>query len=163
MTPPTAPKILVLGLGNRILCDDAIGLMVADRLGELLEGRADVLATEEAGLALLDLIVGYDRLLIVDAILRGNPPGTLLEFDLASLEWANTANPHATGIPEVLALGRSLGQKMPTSVLVLAIEVAEPYTIREGLTPALASALPAAVERALKLVDAWSASGPRAS
>jgi hydrogenase maturation protease len=163
MTSPTTSRILVLGLGNRILCDDAIGLMVADQLTPLLAGRADVLATEESGLALLDLIVGYDRLLIVDAILRGNPPGTLLEFDLDNLDWACTANPHATGIPEVIELGRSLGQKMPTSVRVLAIEVAEPYTIREGLTPVLTAALPEAVRRALELVDGWSAGGPRTS
>ena len=146
-----ASAILVLGLGNDILTDDAVGLMVARRLSTLWAGHplVEVKETMEMGLALLDFIVGYREVLIVDSIQTGRvPPGTLHELDAASLRTLTGNTPHFLGVGETLALGRQLGLEMPVRVRILAIEVEDPFTLGTALTPTLERALPWAVERA---------------
>ncbi len=62
-------KTVVLGLGNPILTDDGVGLRVARELeGRLDQQEATVMETSLAGLNMLDLLAGYDRAIIIDAI-----------------------------------------------------------------------------------------------
>ena len=62
-------RTLVLGLGNPILSDDSVGFRVAQLLRSQLDQReVTVLETGVAGLNLLDLLVGYDKAVIIDAI-----------------------------------------------------------------------------------------------
>ncbi len=63
-------KTLVLGLGNDILCDDGAGLYVARELKKTLANRKDFSVAEAslAGLGLLDLLAGYDKAIVIDAI-----------------------------------------------------------------------------------------------
>ena len=143
-------KILVLGLGNDILTDDAIGLNVVRRLREELAGddRIDVRETMEMGLALLDYIVGYRAVLIVDSIQTGQAPaGTIHELDAASLKQITGRTPHFLGVGETLALGRQLGLAMPQEVRIVAVEVEDPFTLGTEMTPALQRALPAVLMR----------------
>lgn len=155
--PAEVPRpILVLGLGNDILSDDAIGLLVARQLRCALGNHpaVEVRETTEMGLALLDFLTGREAVLLVDAIQTGAvPPGSLLELDPAG--WANHTgrNPHFLGVGETLALGRQLGLPMPRRVHILAVEVADPFTLGTTLTPPLRAALPAAVHRALELLE----------
>ena len=58
---------LVLGIGSPILSDDAVGLKIAQKLGEQKPG-VEVEQTNEAAIALLDLITGYEKLIIIDSI-----------------------------------------------------------------------------------------------
>jgi hydrogenase maturation protease len=62
-------KTLVLGMGNTILCDDGIGIYVARVLAERFQ-RDDVTFAEASvgGMRLLDVIAGYGRIIMVDAI-----------------------------------------------------------------------------------------------
>ena len=62
-------KTLILGLGNPILSDDGVGVRVAWVLeGRLNEAEVTVMETSMAGLNLLDLLVNFDRAIIIDAI-----------------------------------------------------------------------------------------------
>jgi hydrogenase maturation protease len=148
--PPISDKVLLLGLGNDILTDDAIGLNVVRRLREPLAGNAqiDVRETMEMGLALLDFIVGYRAVLIVDSIQTGQaPPGTIHELDAASLKRITGRTPHFLGVGETLALGRQLGLSVPDCVKIIAIEVEDPFTLGTQMTPALQDALPLVAQR----------------
>ena len=63
-------RTLVLGIGNPILGDDGIGFHIAQELAkEIKDENIDVKDTSEDGLNLLELIVGYDKLIIIDAIM----------------------------------------------------------------------------------------------
>jgi hydrogenase maturation protease len=153
---PASPRpVLLLGLGNDILSDDAIGLEVARALrGEFAhDPRIEVRETSEMGLALLDFLTARRAALLVDAIQTGTvPPGTLLEPDPADWEARGGCNPHLLGVAATLALGRRCGLPMPERVKILAIEAADPFTLGTALTPALRAALPAAVGRARRLL-----------
>ena len=60
------PRILVLGLGNDILGDDAVGLLAARRLRAFLPASVDVLEAAGGGIGLLDVLEGYDCALLLD-------------------------------------------------------------------------------------------------
>jgi hydrogenase maturation protease len=143
-------KLLVLGLGNDILTDDAVGLHVVHELQRELTGHPsiDVRETTEMGLALLDFITGYRAVVIVDSIQTGQaPPGFLHELDATALNQLTSRTPHFVGVSETLALGRQLGLVMPEQVKIFAIEVEDPFTLGTALTPALQAALPGLVAR----------------
>jgi len=143
-------KILLLGLGNDILTDDAIGIHVVRAVRQRVADmkNVDVHETMEMGLALLDFIVGYHALVLVDSIQTGKaPPGFIHEINDASLKLLPGPTPHFLGVGETLALGRKLGMAMPARVKIFAIEVADPFTLGTEMTSALQRALPEVVER----------------
>jgi hydrogenase maturation protease len=151
----TNHQLLILGLGNDILTDDAVGLHVVRQLQRRLAGRpgVDIRETTEMGLALLDFITGYAAVVIVDSIQTGRQaPGFLHELEAAALTQATGRTPHFLGVSETLALGRRLGLPMPERVKVFAVEVEDPFTLGTEMTPAIRSALPLAVERVLDSV-----------
>jgi len=143
-------KVLLLGLGNDILTDDAVGLHVAGELRSALacHPEIEVRETTEMGLALLDFMTGYTAVVIVDSIQTGRAaPGTLHELDAAALQQLTGGTPHFVGVTETLALGRQLALAMPERVLIFAVEVEDPFTLGTALTPAVQAALPGIVER----------------
>jgi hydrogenase maturation protease len=143
-------KILVLGLGNDILTDDAVGLHVVREVRHRVASleNVDVHETMEMGLALLDFIVGYRALVLVDSIQTHKaPPGFIHEIDDADLKLLPGSTAHFLGVGETLVLGRQLGMPMPERVKVFAIEVEDPFTLGTQMTPTLQKALGAVVER----------------
>ena len=152
-----ASKVLLLGLGNDILTDDAIGLHVVRQFQPQLAGypAIDVRETTEMGLALLDYMTGYRAVVIVDSIQTGRAaPGFLHEVDAASLKQLSGPTPHFLGVSETLALGRQLDLPMPKVVRIFAVEVQDPFTLSTQMSPALQAVLPALVERIAAAVRA---------
>ena len=148
--PGPARPLLLLGLGNDILTDDAVGLFVVRDLRPKLAGHPsiDIRETTEMGLALLDFITGYRTVVIVDSIQTGKaPPGFLHQLDASALNQLTGRTPHFVGVSETLALGRQLGLAMPEQVRIFAIEVEDPFTLGTAMTPALQAALPGIVQR----------------
>lgn len=144
------PRTLLLGLGNDLLSDDSIGLRIVDGAREYLAKCEDVvvLKTTEMGLALLDLIVGFDNLIFVDAVLTGQaPPGFLHQVRTEDLDRLLTFSPHCVGVGEVLALGRELAANVPDTIRIFGVEVQDPFTVGYRLTPALEAALPLLVQQ----------------
>jgi hydrogenase maturation protease len=141
---------LVLGLGNDIITDDAVGLLAVREARARLAGVPEITVWEsgEMGLALLDLVAGFEGVLLVDAVQTGKaPPGFIHEFDADDLKVLPTVSPHFVGVGEALALGRELGLAVPQQVRILAIEVQDALTLGTGLTPPLQAALGGVVER----------------
>lgn len=139
------PSVLVLGLGNDLLTDDAVGLRVVRAVHHLLGPVSDISVREtmEMGLALLDEIVGCNVLILVDSLQTGRtPPGHVHEMALSSLIGRHNSGPHFLGVGETLALGRRLGLAIPETGRIFAIEVADPFTLGANLTPEVAEAVP---------------------
>jgi len=148
-------QILVLGLGNDILTDDAVGLLVARALAVRFKDHPDIAIREttEMGLALLDELADFDAVILVDAVQTGRaPPGTIHECDIAELPEVTATSPHFIGVGETLGFGRRLGLAMPGRVRVVAIEVADPYTLGTEPTELVRKAVALAVERVVALI-----------
>lgn len=148
-------KTLVLGLGNPILSDDGVGIHVVRAAAGRLPQRPDLHLVEAGvgGLRLLETIAGYERLILVDAICTpGGSPGAIHRLrrdDLrASLHAGST---HDLTFSGALAFGRGLGMTLPADddIIIFAIEAGDVLTFGEALTPAVAEAVPHAVEAVL--------------
>jgi len=147
-------KTLVLGLGNDILADDAVGVLAARALTDKLNERADVKETSEHGIALLDHLLGYERVILIDAIQTGShEPGTIIEIDPDSLSAVYAPSPHYAGLPELLAIARQLKLDFPRQFRIFAVEVADPLTIGGEMTPAVRAAIGELCNRVEQALD----------
>ncbi len=161
-TPRRAPKVLVAGVGNVFLADDGFGVEVVRRLRErdALPAGVELVDTGIRGIHLAyQLLDGYDVLVIVDAISRGEPPGTLytLEHDLdarpADVPPVDGHGMDPAAVLDLLdGLAGSMGVDRPVGrVLVVGCE---PALLDEqiGLTPPVAAAVDPAVQAVIELV-----------
>jgi hydrogenase maturation protease len=144
-------KTLVLGLGNPILTDDGVGLRVAEELEKRLSrAQADVIGASLAGLDLLETLAGYERVIIVDAMQTGGPPGKVYRLDLNTFQSTrHAASPHDVNLATALELGKKLGLKLPTEIDIFAIEAIDTTGFSERCTPEVAEAIPVCVEMVL--------------
>jgi len=138
-------KILVLGVGNPILSDDGVGIHVARALAEKMIPGVHVEELAASGLELLDVVRGYDKVIIVDAIqTRNGRPGDFYILEEKDFEKSiHGSSPHGINIATALALGRTIVPKdMPKEVVFCAIEADDVVNVSESLTTKVAAALP---------------------
>ena len=145
---------LVLGMGNPILSDDGVGLLVADRLRESpLPDHVEVVQSEVGGLRLLELVRGFTRVIIIDALQSpaesGRHPGEVYRYEAKDFKGGHRyGSAHSIGLDTALEIGHKLGYDMPEEVTVFAIEAEDVETFGEELSPLVA----AAAERVFELV-----------
>jgi len=134
---------LILGIGNPILTDDGVGIKIAQRLKEE-NPELEVIETSEAGIALLDFIVGYKRLIIIDSIkTEKGKPGDLYKLELEILKPSKDfSSSHGIGIATAFKLGQELGYRMPKFVSIYAVEIKDNTTFGEKCTEALKERIP---------------------
>ena len=139
-------------MGNPILSDDGVGLYVAQRLRATpLPDGVDVRESEVAGLRLLELMRGHDKVVIIDALQSGRTAGEVVRYDECDFVGGHRyRSAHSIGLHTTLELGRTLGYDMPSEVTVFAIEAVDVETFSEELSPPVA----AAAERVVALVRA---------
>lgn len=142
-------RTLVVGVGNPILSDDSVGIHVARKLKEKGLTGVDVEELPASGLELLDMVLDYDKVVIIDAIQTVNGiPGQLYRLREEDFErTVHGSSPHGVNIATALALGRRLvPDRMPKEVVFLAVEVSDVATVSEQLTEKVAEALPRIVK-----------------
>ena len=143
-------KTLVLGLGNTILRDDGIAIRIVRGLEPVLS-RADieVKCSSLSGLALLDEILGFDRVVVVDAVQSQNHKvGDIFQIEFQELEGLpRGGSPHYVGLPSLLHYCRQYGLDAPDKIQVLGIEVEDPYSFDENLCDELEKAIPILTEK----------------
>ncbi|MBN1517680.1 hydrogenase maturation protease [Candidatus Sumerlaeota bacterium] len=150
------PKRLLLGLGNDILTDDAVGLVAVRALRERFGDTVDMVEAGESGLSILDHIEGYDQVLILDAMQCGQVEvGTVMEVCMDDMGMPSAPSPHFTGMPEMWELGKRLKLKLPEELRILAMEVAKPFVFGESLSEETAPAMPAFIEAAANILQEW--------
>jgi len=147
-------KTLILGIGNPILGDDGVGFHVAQELAKrITDDTIDIEDACTSGLNLLDIIPGYDRVIIIDAIkTEEGEPGEI--YRLRPEDFTRSvhlgAPLHDLNFPTVLEIGKKLmPAKMPHEIVIFAIEVEEIETFTEEMTPKVREAVPQVVKLVL--------------
>ena len=140
-------KTIVLGLGNTVLSDDGVGIYTARSLRDSLDGIADIAEAELAGFDLIEMMKGYERAFIVDAIeLDGEAPGSVFRLVPGDMRITpRLVSFHDIDIVTALELGRRLGFEMPSEVVIYAVQVEDALTLGEGCTPAVEAVIPGLV------------------
>jgi hydrogenase maturation protease len=154
-------RVLVAGIGNIFLSDDAFGVEVAHRLsGRVLPAGVRVEDYGIRGVHLAyDLLEGYDALVLVDAVPMGEPPGTLavIQPEPAALSPSTpescaptVVDAHTMSPDIVLATLTRLGGSVDRIVIV----GCQPANLDEGigLSPAVQGVVVAAVDLCLEVV-----------
>jgi hydrogenase maturation protease len=146
-------KQLVLGIGNTLLGDDGVGIYVARKIRAECEqaDSVDVAETNLGGIALLDLITGYEKVVIVDAIItKKKRPGYIYKLSLEDLgNIVDIYMLHAIDVRTAIELGRTLGYQIPEHIQIYAIEIGENTTFTEGLSPEIEEAVPSVIKQIL--------------
>jgi hydrogenase maturation protease len=153
-------KQLVIGLGNPILGDDGVGFRVAAQVERRLPGRlrpfVDITEAAVGGLRLAEMMTGYDRVVLIDALVAGDEPGTLHEWSSADL--AERTPPqhvicaHDTTLSTALDLHRTLGLHEPLEVRILAVDIDPVNTFSESLSSPVEAAVPRLADRVLDIL-----------
>ena len=161
-------KTLVIGLGNPILGDDGVGWVVAEQVRSALSNPAagipnpqsvEVDCASLGGLSLMERLIGYECVILVDAIFTGKQPvGTVSRFlldDLPDLSAGHSASAHDTSLRNALHVGREMDILLPTdeNVTVITIEAEAVYDFSQELSPAVAAAAPLAAKKVLGLIN----------
>lgn len=159
-------RVLVLGIGNSLLTDDGVGVHAALRLEAALDGAKDVTVLDAGTLSfsLFHYIEQADALIALDAAKDGGTPGELLiregvEFDRFVRRAGRSV--HEVGLADLLDMAR-LGDRLPADRVLIGIE---PDATDWGLecTPAVADAIPVAVNAALDYIHRWRAASSDAA
>jgi hydrogenase maturation protease len=136
---------VVIGVGNPAIADDAIGIEVARWLKKNLAGYPGITVSEvyNGGLELMEAMAGFDKAVLVDAIVTGSAPGTIHRVTLDEVATCrNTSTTHNGSISIALEFGRISGVKIPETIHVWAVEAGDVTTFREGLTAEVQEAIP---------------------
>jgi hydrogenase maturation protease len=132
---PGEPEILVIGVGNAYRRDDAVGLLVAQRLRLQSSDRVNILEESGEGAALMEAWKGAEAVILVDAVQSGAKPGTIHRLD-AHAEALPARffhySSHAFSVAEAVELARTLGQ-LPPRFIVYGVE-GKSFTAGVGLT-----------------------------
>jgi hydrogenase maturation protease len=139
-------------LGNPILSDDGVGNRIAEILQrEISDPEVTATETNAVGLNLLDLLVGYQRAIIIDAVkTREGKVGQVYRLTPENLRISqHLCSPHDVDFTSTLELGKRLGLSLPDEIIILAVEVADITNFSESLTPEVEKAVPEVIQMVL--------------
>lgn len=152
-------RVLVLGVGNPLLGDEGVGVVAIRELADRFRFGEDVRLLDggTAGLGLTAEIARAGKLLILDAVRAGQPPGTVLRLDERDLpaDFRNKISPHEIGLGEVLALHRLEGGV--EEAVILGVEP-DRIELGVGLSPPVRRALGTLIGKAVDQLSRWGVS-----
>ncbi|OPY31307.1 MAG: hydrogenase 2 maturation endopeptidase [Methanomassiliicoccales archaeon PtaU1.Bin124] len=149
-------RTLVLGIGSPFITDDALGFRVADEIRKKNLPDVDVDEASVSGLDLIEVMIDYERVIVVDAILTGAfPAGKVMVLGEESLTaTVHGVNPHEVNIGTTIALGKQLEpERFPKEVTFVAVEVNDVWTVADRMTPEVEASLPEAVQTVIDLIE----------
>lgn len=164
-------RVLIVGLGNPILGDDGVGWVVANEIEDLLaageksrfeacgvsanssEIEVDYLAV--GGLALMERMIGYNHVILIDALSTGQePPGAIRILPVEHLPnrtLGHLGSAHDMTLTTALKLGNSMGAQLPQKITIVGIEAEINFDFSEELSVPVAAAVPRAAQMVLNL------------
>ena len=149
-------RTLIAGFGNVLRGDDGFGVAVLQQLGALgpLGDGIDLLEVGTGGLRLAqELLAGYDRVIVVDAMTAGGEPGALYVRRVESIEPATDVDLHLAVPARALSVAQALGA-LPAEVFLVGCEPKEVEELRLELSPPVRRAVPRAIASILALLAA---------
>ncbi|MBI4810312.1 MAG: hydrogenase maturation protease [Ignavibacteriales bacterium] len=125
-------NILILGLGNEILGDDAVGLLAARELMKEFHKKVDIAEAAISGFEIMELLEGYEKVLLLDTVVtKKHEAGTIIELSKERFKKVVAVSPHYMGLPEIFQLAEIVNIDLPKEIRILAMEIEPPYDLRD--------------------------------
>ncbi|EHD20794.1 MULTISPECIES: HyaD/HybD family hydrogenase maturation endopeptidase [Brenneria] len=142
-------NILVLGIGNLLLSDEAVGVRIIEALERRyrFSPQIDILDGGTSGMELMEAMAGRDHLIVADAVLSGQAPGevAVLRDDEVPALFTRKISPHQLGLSDVLMALRLTGE-FPQKLTLVGVEP-ESLEVNIGLTATVTRALEPALQQ----------------
>lgn len=142
-------RTLLLGIGNPIRTDDAIGILVAREISKMGLPNVDVEEVAASGIEVMELMLDHEKVVIVDAIMRpGKEPGEIMKLEEEDFSHTvHGASPHGVNLSTAIELGRQTAPpRMPKTIVFYAMQAEDVDTFSESLTPRVRERLPELVD-----------------
>ena len=147
-------RTLIAGFGNVLRGDDGFGVEVIRQLGEagLPDANIELMDVGTGGLRLAqELLTGYDRLIIVDAMARDGPAGSVYVLEVESVAAVTRIDMHLTVPSRALSVAKALGA-LPRQVFMVGCEPAEVDELSFDLSPSVRDAVDGAIRQIHRLL-----------
>lgn len=137
-------RVVILGIGNILLGDEGVGVRAVEALRQQyhLPPTVEVLDGGTSSMTLLEELAELDVLIVLDAILAGKAPGTVIRLaaEAVPVFFRTKLSPHQISLADVLASLEFMG-RLPKEVVVIGVQ---PLNMDLGLalTPTIAATLP---------------------
>ncbi len=154
---PRRMKTLILGMGNDILTDDAIGPRLIHDLSGIIGNRnVDLNTACCGGLEIIEYISGYNKVIFIDGIhTSGGIPGDVYYYKTSDFrETSHLSSLHDITFLTSLKLGQTLGIQIPEDLHIIAIEIVEDMEFSEEFTPRLKKRYPEILKNVVTKINA---------
>ena len=146
-------RTLVIGVGNLYRRDDGAGIHVVNHLKKKVP-TIDAIDVALGSVEILEYMMGYEKVIIVDAIVTGAEPGSYFHVNIAAMDDPPLIfHSHGIDLITTLKLGNLLySDQMPKELMVIGIEVEDTLTISEECTPRVREAVNNVVDEIIVMV-----------
>ena len=150
-------EIVLLGVGNILLTDEGLGVHVVKDIKEsfIFTPAITIIDGGTMGMELLTYMRGMKKILLIDAINGGEPPGTVYEFPHKELEqyFTEHISVHEVGMQDILRI-RAIQEEPLEDAVVIGVE---PESLEIGFEPSevVQRALPEVKDRVLNVLRQW--------
>lgn len=145
--------VLIMGLGNYLMGDEGIGVRCIQRLSEEeLPDNIDLLDGGTGGFLLLSYFESYGKIILVDATMDGNPPGTisLIRPNFAS-DYPPSLSVHDVGLKDMIEAVYMMDSVPEIYLFTVSIDEIRPMCLE--LNPEVEKAIPELAKAVLDLAD----------
>ena len=146
-------NVLILGIGNLFLNDAGVGIHIIHMLKSMsMPDDVDLLDGGTDTVKLLDTMQQYKHLILIDAAIDNNPPGTVQRLSpRISTDYPQLLNNHHNNLYDIIAALNHCNQ-VP-SVELLAISVSNTPTIGVQLSPEVRRVIPQVMQLIFEILD----------
>jgi hydrogenase maturation protease len=152
-------KTIVIGLGNPILGDDGVGWRVAENVRRHIEPSPDICIDIDylslGGISLMEHLIGYERVILIDAFFSDQEPGSIMVSTLDGIpnySGFHITSAHDTSLQNAMKLGTELGAQLPDDVSIVGISIKPVYDFGLELSPPILEAIPKATQIVVDLL-----------
>ncbi len=147
--------ILVLGVGNLVLKDEGVGVHVAQRMQEMdLPSHVEVLDGGTMGFDLLDDIEGRKKVVIVDTVKGGQPPGTVYRMTINDIDEMpkSRVSLHDIDMTDVFKLADLFEIEKP-EIVIIGVEPKDMESTSMELSPEVEAQIPKVIEVVMREIE----------
>jgi hydrogenase maturation protease len=145
----------ILGIGNLVRQDEGVGIHLLQALEGKVPAQIDLIDGGTMGFPLLNIVETTHRLLILDAVDAGRPPGEVVVWhgDKVPYFFASKMSVHQVSFAEILNIAK-FNNSYPAHIAVVGVQ---PHTLDWGteLSEIVSRALPQAVCCIQEVLEAW--------
>jgi len=150
-------KTLLIGLGNPILGDDGVGWRVVEEAFNHLDPDSGVVVDylSLGGISLMEHLIGYRRVILVDAFISNENIGSVFVYKLDEIpnySAFHVSSAHDMTLQSAIELGKWMGAVLPCEILVVGIATRRIVDFGEELSLPVAKAIPQATKIVLDLL-----------